>query len=138
MGFENEADQSFGAASPFDEQRVQADMRSHLIHRPARTSCHRAVEFAFSPIGFDLALSCGASVQRNSVPSTQMLLLTHFATQDSADGPSRRFGSALAEAGLPVICVETRHMRAVLKAQINKTGRNDARGLGVRRACGRR
>ena len=29
--------------------------------------------------------------------------------------------SALAEAGLPVICVETRHMRAVLKAQINKT-----------------
>ena len=35
--------------------------------------------------------------------------------------------SALAEAGLPVICVETRHMRAVLKAQINKTDRNDAR-----------
>jgi transposase len=26
-----------------------------------------------------------------------------------------------------VICVETRHMRAVLKAQINKTDRNDAR-----------
>ena len=37
--------------------------------------------------------------------------------------------SALAEAGVPVICVETRHMRAVLKAQINKTDRNDARGI---------
>src|SRR5712671_4554873 len=37
--------------------------------------------------------------------------------------------SALAEAGLPVICVETRHMRAVLQAQINKTDRNDARGM---------
>src|SRR6201981_4134251 len=37
--------------------------------------------------------------------------------------------SALAEAGLPVICVETRHMREVLKAQINKTDRNDARGI---------
>ena len=37
--------------------------------------------------------------------------------------------SALAEAGLPVVCVETRHMRAVLKAQINKTDRNDARGM---------
>ena len=37
--------------------------------------------------------------------------------------------SALAEAGLPVICVETRHMRAVLKARINKTDRNDARGI---------
>ena len=29
--------------------------------------------------------------------------------------------SALAEAELPVICVETRHMRAALKAQINKS-----------------
>jgi transposase len=37
--------------------------------------------------------------------------------------------SALAEAGLPVICVETRHMRAALKAQINKTDRNDALGI---------
>src|ERR1700758_4118858 len=37
--------------------------------------------------------------------------------------------SALAEACLPVVCVETRHMQAVLKAQINKTDRNDARGM---------
>ena len=37
--------------------------------------------------------------------------------------------SALGEANLPVICVETRHMRAVLQAQINKTDRNDARGI---------
>ena len=37
--------------------------------------------------------------------------------------------SALAEVGVPVVCVETRHMRAVLKAQINKTDRNDARGI---------
>ena len=37
--------------------------------------------------------------------------------------------SAFAEAELPVICVETRHMQAVLKAQINKTDRNDARGI---------
>src|SRR6476659_8927279 len=37
--------------------------------------------------------------------------------------------SALAEAELPVVCVETRHMQAMLKAQINKTDRNDARGI---------
>jgi hypothetical protein len=28
-----------------------------------------------------------------------------------------------------MICVETRHVRAVLQAQINKTDRNDARGM---------
>jgi transposase len=45
-------------------------------------------------------------------------------------GPlSQWLSSELAEAGLPVICVETRHMRAVLQAQINKTDRNDARGM---------
>jgi len=38
--------------------------------------------------------------------------------------------NGLAEAGLPVVCVETRHMNALLKAQqINKSDRNDARGI---------
>ena len=53
----------------------------------------------------------------------------HFKRIGLEAGPlSQWLFSALAEAGLPVICVETRHMRAVLKAQINKTDRNDARG----------
>jgi transposase len=51
----------------------------------------------------------------------------HFKRIGLEAGPlSQWLYSALAEAGLPVICVETRHMRAVLKAQINKTDRNDA------------
>ena len=38
--------------------------------------------------------------------------------------------NGLSEADLPVICVETRHMKALLKAQqINKSDRNDARGI---------
>src|SRR6267142_1917831 len=38
--------------------------------------------------------------------------------------------NALTAAELPVICVETRHMKASLTAQqINKTDRNDARGI---------
>ena len=54
----------------------------------------------------------------------------HFKRIGLEAGPlSQWLFSALAEANLPVICVETRHMRAVLKAQINKTDRNDARGM---------
>jgi transposase len=54
----------------------------------------------------------------------------HFKRIGLEAGPlSQWLFSALAEAGLPVICVETRHMRAALKAQINKTDRNDARGI---------
>src|SRR3974377_2166959 len=55
----------------------------------------------------------------------------HFKRIGLEAGPlSQWLFSALTEAGLPVICVETRHMRAVLQAQINKTDRNDARGMG--------
>ncbi len=54
----------------------------------------------------------------------------HFKRIGLEAGPlSQWLFSALAEAELPVICVETRHMRAALKAQINKTDRNDARGI---------
>jgi transposase len=38
--------------------------------------------------------------------------------------------SALIETGWPMVCVETRHMKALLKAQqINKSDHNDARGI---------
>ena len=46
----------------------------------------------------------------------------HFKRIGLEAGPlSQWLYTALAEVNLPVICVETRHMRAVLKAQINKT-----------------
>lgn len=37
--------------------------------------------------------------------------------------------SGLVEAGLLVVCIETRHARAFLQARVNKTDRNDARGI---------
>lgn len=37
--------------------------------------------------------------------------------------------SGMVDAGLPAICIETRHAKAFLKAQVNKTDRNDARGI---------
>ena len=69
-----------------------------------------------------------------SEPEALLPVLTnpgyHFKRIGLEAGPlSQWLYSALADAGLPVICVETRHMRAVLKAQINKTDRNDARGM---------
>ncbi|MET4751162.1 transposase [Bradyrhizobium sp. RT11b] len=35
--------------------------------------------------------------------------------------------TAVAEKGLPVICIETRRAKAALNAMLNKTSRNDAR-----------
>src|SRR6478752_2372587 len=54
----------------------------------------------------------------------------HFKRIGLEAGPlSQCLFSALAEAELSVVCDEARHMQAVLKAQINKTDRNDARGI---------
>ena len=66
-----------------------------------------------------------------SEPEALLPVLTnsghHFKRIGLEAGPlSQWLFSALAEANLPVICVETRHMRAAFQAQINKTDRNDA------------
>ena len=37
--------------------------------------------------------------------------------------------TALDDKGLPVVCIETRHTKAALNAMLNKTDRNDARGI---------
>ncbi len=73
-------------------------------------------------------------VKVKSEPDALLQVLTnpayHFKRIGLEAGPlSQWLFSALAEAGFLVICVETRHMRAALKAQINKTDRNDARGI---------
>src|SRR5262249_23981851 len=67
-----------------------------------------------------------------SEPDALLAVLTnrsyHFKHIGLEAGPmSQWLFSALAEADLPGICVETRHMRAVLKAQINKTDRKSTR-----------
>src|SRR5450756_2595470 len=46
----------FGSALPLHQRQVQADIRTHLIHRPAKeTSFHGLVELEYSPIVIDPA-----------------------------------------------------------------------------------
>jgi transposase len=80
----------------------------------------------------------GAVVREMKVSSEPEAIC--FALKDYADrlrrvgleaGPlSQHLYSAMAEAGLPAICVEVRHMARLLRAQTgSKTDRNDARGI---------
>ena len=68
-------------------------------------------------------------------PDDIIALLTSIGVSTAGSGsrPVRcrsGWSMRLAAAGLPVVCVETRHMKALLTAQqINKTDRNDARGI---------
>ena len=53
--------------------------------------------------------------------------ITHIALEA---GPlSQWLHDGLAEADLPVVCAETRQLQAVLSATVNKSDRNDARGI---------
>ena len=64
-----------------------------------------------------------------SEPEALLAVLTnpacHFKRIGLEAGPlSQWLFSALAEAGLPVLCVETRHMRAVLKEDCSTSSSN--------------
>ncbi|RWP57393.1 MAG: IS110 family transposase [Mesorhizobium sp.] len=65
-----------------------------------------------------------------SPPEDLARVLTNPAWNFERIGPlSQWLFSGLAEAGLPVICIETRHTKAFLKAQPNKSDRIDAGGI---------
>ena len=68
----------YAAAFTVEERQVQADMRTHLIHRPARdiipplggNSSFLLLDLILH--GFHAAAAACSRVQRNSVPSTHM------------------------------------------------------------------
>ena len=108
---------AFGSDNPWtkDSARVTADALDAL----GRTEETKALRKRYRVASILLDSMCRS---RKRASASWMMRARSF-------GKSQWLFSALAEAGLPVICVETRHMRAVLKAQINKTDRNDARGI---------
>ena len=74
MGFEDEAEQSFGRPCRQSNGRNQADIRTHLIHRPARDILP-PVDLRLPPGALILGALHAAAVslvQWNSVPSIQM------------------------------------------------------------------
>ena len=69
----------FRSALPSGERQVQADIRSHLIHRPARDIIPPrggARVFSWLILSGCHAATASSRVQRNVVPSTQMRCMT--------------------------------------------------------------
>jgi hypothetical protein len=78
MGFEDEVEQSYPLPCRQFERQVQADMRTHLIHRPARDIfplLGGSLSFLLWGLilnGFHAAAAVASLVHRNAVPSTHM------------------------------------------------------------------
>jgi transposase len=81
--------------------------------------------------------AAGQIVREAKVPSEREALVgflaksgLRFTRIGLEAGPlSQWLHAALVEAGLPAILIETRHVKAALKAMSVKTDRNDARGM---------
>src|SRR3974390_3883284 len=88
MGFENEADQSLPRPCSSDRWQAQADIRSRLIHRPARDimpPCGGTRVFSYLDLIFHYhAAAASCRVQQNSLPSTQMRCMMTASRRASA------------------------------------------------------
>lgn len=79
----------------------------------------------------------GLFVREEKVLSEPDALVAYFGELDlqvariglEAGPLSQWLHDGLAEAGLPVVCAETRQLQAVLSAMVNKSDRNDSRGI---------
>ena len=73
----------------------EADMRSHLIHRPARDTIPRSVELEFPPIGIIASrLSCGCGFPGPSEFSAIRPYAVHDHGQPTRQGHNRLLQSA--------------------------------------------
>src|SRR5262249_60742044 len=121
-----------------EARRVEVSIRDLKSHKDKYRMYHFAgLDVSVKETSVCIVDETGRIVGELKVASAPEALLQvlmnpayHFKRIGLEAGPlSQWLFSALGEAGLPVICVETRHMEAMLKAQINKKDRNDARGI---------
>ena len=97
-------------------------------------------------VGLDVSLKLTAicvvdqtgSVMREGVVNSDPETIAEFVTSNAPSvvrigletGPTATWlWTELKQLGLPVICIDARHAKAVLKMQINKSDRNDAAGI---------
>jgi hypothetical protein len=131
-------DEGLGALVVFGEEAVDGGLQ-------VDDGAEHAV-FQASPGQLDVSLEAtsvcvvdgaGWVVREAKVPSEPEALVAWFAGQDGAmvrigleAGPlSQWLFSGMADAGLPVELLETRHVRTALKTMTIKTDRKDARGI---------
>jgi len=92
MGSEDEVEQSLGRPC---RRQVQADMRTHLIHRPARDTFHRWVELGFPPTSFGFAnCSRGCSVSGPAELGAVNPDAVHDHSQSTGQRDNRSFHAA--------------------------------------------
>ena len=117
--------EEFGAALQADGETRSPCKRASSIRRRS-TAWSILLDWTFRSIIVDDTGKIVREVKVASEPAALLAVLKnpayHFKRIGLEAGPlSQWLFSALAEAGFPVICVETRHMRAVLKAQTRRT-----------------
>ena len=104
-------------------------------------------------VGLDISLKLTAicivdrtgKIQREGVVPSDPEAIAAFIEAHSLDvarvgleagATSTWLWTELNKIGLPVICIDARHAKAVLKMQINKSDRNDAVGIARIMQCG--
>jgi transposase len=98
---------------------------------------YAALDVSLAETSICIVDEAGKIVKEGKVPSDPIAITAFFVATGltfvriglEAGALSQWLHDGLADAGLPVVCIETRHLKAALSAMITKTDRNDARGM---------
>ena len=98
---------------------------------------YAALDVSLAETSICIVDEAGRVVKESKVPSDPIAVVSFFAATGltfvriglEAGALSQWLYDGLARAELPVVCIETRHLKAALSAMITKTDRNDARGM---------
>jgi transposase len=98
---------------------------------------YAALDVSLAETSICIVDDAGTVVEEAKTPSDPAAIGAFFAATGltfariglEAGALSQWLHDGLARAGLPIVCIETRHLKAALSAMTHKTDRNDARGM---------